>query len=255
MSAHKQSQFDYLYSKISNQFSYARYLNSLTPISRRKIRAQASYFQGYPENHNYFYLHRQLVPSLKLYERFKKISELYPPNMQSLLDLSTCRGFYVLEASFREHMVSAVGIDLVESFIQECNAIKMYTHADKANFYVSSLEDIYRKTTEANTPFETVIFTGSYHYFYWGSAQNPAAYMDHDKILAMLAGITSGRVIFSGRLELAQLAAYPKEVALNHPQRDLYTTAEFLRCASKYFKASHAGYLGKDSLILLEKRS
>jgi hypothetical protein len=251
----KQSFYDYLLGRIKYIFSYRKFLSQELSgkVSRKKFNANSAHFYGYPENHNYSFYKDKLIPSFKLFERFEQISKLYPERFESILDISASRGFYVINASLMDSVKTAVGIDIDEKSIRECNAIKMFVGADKASFSVSTLEDFHRDSLNSHTQYDVVIFTGSYHYFYWGSGQSSHAYMSHDKILKMLSDITRDRVIFSGRMEVSDLAEHPQSIAIHHPEKALYTTDEFMRCASKYFKISHHGFLGKSPLFLLEK--
>jgi len=252
-----QSPLIYAKNRIKNYFSYENYIKNkllAVGVSRKDFDTNAIKFHGYPQNHNYSIAKIKLIPGRKLFERLELIKQCYPARVTSLLDISSCRGFYVLDACLREELEYAVGIDVVESFIDESNAAKMILHGDKAHFEISTLEEIHNKIGVNYNPFQITLCTGSYHYFYWGSAHNPTAYMDHDKILGMLADITDQRLIFSGRLDFENLADHPKIIASTHPQRDLYTTEEFISCANKYFNVSLKGYLGKSQLFVMDKK-
>lgn len=223
-------------------------------VSRKTFDKNSLKFYGYPSNHNFSIGNNKMIPEWSLFERWELIKQCYPALVTSYLDVSSCRGFYVLDACSREEMEYAYGIDVVESFIDESNAVKNILHEDKAYFEISTLEEIRNKIGIDFKPFQITLCTGSYHYFYWGSGQNLTAYMDHDKILGMLADITEQRLIFSGRLDLENLVGHPKRIASTHPQRELYNTEEFINCANKYFNVSHEGYLGKSQLFVMDKK-
>ena len=189
-----------------------------------------------------------------MFERYRKISACYPEQFSSLLDISACRGFYVFDASKRWDLDTAVGVDVVADFIDYCKKAQVTMGDSKSCFLTATLEQYYHKLLAAGKQLDVTVFTGSYHYFYWGSAQNTTAYMDHDKILGMLAAITRKRVIFSGRLEISLLADYPGKIAATHPQKALYDTAHFLESAGKYFDVTARGFLGKSRLFVLDKR-
>lgn len=253
----RQSKISYFISRFSSYIAYKFYLKTESNRSLSKnlfSKGSSRDFCGYPANHNFYILENRLIPSFKLFERYNKISRLYPNNMTTLLDISACRGFYVLEASLREKVNDAIGIDLVESFISECNVAKNFVNAKKASFHVSNLQDLHQSVMQTNELYQVVIFTGSYHYFFWGSDEDQFSYMDHDKILSMLADITSQRVIFSGRLDYDDLSEYPQRIAKDHRLKEIYTTQNFLECAEKYFDVKHVGYLGKALLFTMDKK-
>ena len=247
----------YAKNRIKNYFSYQKYIKKELldiGVSRKDLETNTIKFHGYPQNHNFSIGKNKLIPGWKLFERLELIKKCYPDLVTSLLDISSCRGFYILDACSREELEYAVGIDVVESFVDESNAAKMILHEDKAHFEISTLEEIHNKIGVDFNPFQITLCTGSYHYFYWGSAHNPTAYMNHDKILGMLADITDQRLIFSGRLDVKNLVDHPKRIASTHPQRDLYTTEEFINCANKYFNVSLEGHLGKSQLFVMDKK-
>ena len=252
-----QPSLTYSLNRLKNYFSYNKYLKTKLldiGVSRKEFDLNSMKFHGYPQNQNFTISKNELIPGWKLFERLELIKKCYPDRITSLLDISSCRGFYVLDACSREELEYALGIDVVESFIDESNAVKTILHEDKAHFEISTLEEIHNKIGADFNPFQITLCTGSYHYFYWGSAANPTAYMDHDKILGMLADITSQRLIFSGRLEFKHLEDIPKKIASSHEQRKLYTTEEFIKCANTYFNVSLKGNLGKSQLFVMDKK-
>src|SRR5437867_11658526 len=55
--------------------------------------------RSYPSNHCYSIMGGQLRPTRQLAVRHKRLSRQYPSPLTSLLDLSCCKGYFVLAAA------------------------------------------------------------------------------------------------------------------------------------------------------------
>lgn len=228
--------------RIGGKSEYQHYLENHRPIT------------GYPSNHDFYLYKNALVPGYRLFKRYYKIHRCYPQNMDSLLDISTCRGFYVLDASQNYGVSDAVGMDLEKEFIDTANDLKEKLGDVSCQFSTAPLESFHDECLNRQRQFDVTICIGSYHYFFWGSAQNDLGYFDHDRILQMMADLTRKRVIFSGRLDYDRLSHYPRQVAKDHPALENYNTETFLKCASRYFNIQDRGDLGNSTLYVLDKR-
>jgi len=94
-----------------------------------------SYIEAsYPNNHNYLFKSDRPIPKRQLKARYKKIRKLYPKNFESLLDLSSCKGFFVFAAETYQNAERSLGIDICEKDIETANSIKEAFHFTKSRF-------------------------------------------------------------------------------------------------------------------------
>ena len=210
---------------------------------------------GYPSNHNYRIAPAAgILPNLQLYRRMRAVSRLYTPDMDSLLDIGCCRGAYVLSAARRPTCRRAVGIDLDEKFVQTAEAVRGLLGVQTASFRLMALHECQAALPTLGGPFHTVLNLGTYHYLFWGSHGIPSGYMDHDRILSMLAAVCSNRMIFSGRLEVEWCPTFIRQRAAETRPPAAYTTQEFLARAGKYFDVQPVGHMGRFPLYLMLRR-
>jgi hypothetical protein len=208
----------------------------------------------YPRNHNYELHEGVMVPSWRLFQRHYKVASAYPDNVESLLDMSSCKGYYVLEAAVRYNDCMAVGIDVHEPFISASSKVRDHLGIDNACFYKATIDEMLEAPDKFKWPFQIILFLGSYHYFFWGSNYSPQAFFDHHEILARLSKLCSGTIVFSARLGIERLPRHLQKMASSHKSAAIYNTASFLDAAGEYFEISNIGRMGKDDLYLLVKR-
>ncbi len=241
--------------KIRNIFDYG--ISALGHPSEKPSEAEASLnplLKGYPRNHNSEIRNRNLYPSFRLYERLRKITELYPGNFKSFLDIGCCRGFFVMDAAKNHHCQRAVGIDVHRPFIRISEKVKKYLDIDNVTFYLTTLDEIADNPERYGGPFQTVLLTGTYHYLFWGSKLCSDAHHSHKQIFRKLSAVCSDRLIISGRFEVNRLTHQLKEIARSDEKRLIYSTASVLKAASPFFKIHHAGCLSKDPLFIMIKK-
>jgi hypothetical protein len=210
---------------------------------------------GYPNNHNYRVLNGEIVPSFNLYCRWRVLSALYPQELQSILDLGSCKGFFVMEAASRPSCRKAIGIDIHQPYILLANKVKALIRLDKADFRVCQLNNIIEDPNSFGTPFQTILIINTYHYMFWGSNINQHASYSHSKILSHLAQICSDRIIFSNPLEINDCPGLVQRTSEDHHSRIEYTRERFLAAASDLFTVEEKGWLGKRILYLLQKKA
>jgi hypothetical protein len=210
---------------------------------------------GYPRNHNYRIINKNLIPSFKLYERWGPVCSLYPENLESFLDIGCCRGFYVMEAAQRPFCKISVGLDAYEPFIAVSQKVKDYLDSQNARFYPATLDTIANSPEAHGGPFQTVLLIGTYHYLFWGSGYVANAYLNHNEILCKLSRICTDRLIFSARLEVDRLPDGLQQKAQAMGNKLIYNTAHFLEMAGKFFEVYEAGYLGRYPLFLMIKKN
>lgn len=210
---------------------------------------------GYPRNHDLKVVAGQVVPSRRLYARWKRIAALYPDRLTSLLDVGSCKGYFVLEAASRPTCRTAVGIDVHEPFIETARQAAAAVGCGAASFHLAPL-DRFASDPALNTaaPYQTILLLNLYHYLFAGSEISPVAYHDHGPILSMLARLCSDRVIFSSPLELADCPAQVRDRAQTLGIGDRYTAAKFLQAASEFFLVEDHGLWGRRPLLVLRRR-
>src|SRR5690242_17341525 len=79
------------------QGAAADLLRPNTPAARLNAR-----LRGYPRNHDMKVVAGpRVIPSRRLHSRWTRIASLYPDHLTSLLDVGSCKGYFVLEAATR----------------------------------------------------------------------------------------------------------------------------------------------------------
>lgn len=211
----------------------------------------------YPDNHNYQLRKGKIVPCFKLYQRIQAVSSSYPKNMDSFLDIACCKGYYVFDAALRFNCNTCIGVDVHEPFVSTADRVRelLDINTKKVAFYHATLEEISDDPQKFGGPFQTLLFLGAYHYFFWGSSYNSKAFYSHREILSRISKLCTERVIFSGRLEIDRLPRYLQEKAKKHNSSVTFNTSHFLTVADEYFHVHKAGYLGKNPLLVMHKRN
>ena len=160
---------------------------------------------GYPRNHVYRLHGKQLTPSFSLYRRLRELLPAYPDGLESFLDVSCCRGYFVLDAARRPSCRIAVGIDVHEPFVTVSKHVSGRLGTANTAFYCADLRTISADPESFGGPFQVVLMLNTYHYAYWGSESYPDAFGDHREIMRCLSQICADRLIFSARLEVDRL--------------------------------------------------
>lgn len=213
------------------------------------------HLKGYPRNHNYLILKKKLIPSFKLYERLRQVTALYPTSLKSFIDIGCCRGFYALHAANIKTCTVSVGVDVHQPFVHTSNMVREYLGQQNSSFYMASLDMVSSNPEAYGGPYQTVLLLGLYHYLFWGSNLCSDAYGSHHKIFQRLSQICTGRLIFSGRLEVDQLPRAEKEKAQSSPKVAEYNTNCFLKAAEEFFDVHQAGFLGAYPLLVMDRKN
>ena len=92
-------------------------------------------------------------------------------------------------------------------------------------------------------PFQTVLLVNCYQYLYFGSARSTTCYRDHDLIFGFVRKVCAGRVVFSNRVEMADLQRYCRAEAerLGHTHR--YSGKAIYDAAARHFEVSCIGHI------------
>jgi hypothetical protein len=211
---------------------------------------------GHRTRHTYTIAGGDAVTTFGMDERWQIVTKLYPERVTSLLDIGCCRGWFVIKAAMRPECERAVGIDVVQGFIDAANDAKRALKLDdKVQFEYAFLDDIVAEPQKYRPPYQTIVLLNTYHYMFWGSAYSPKHWPDHDYMLRTLSEICTDRIVFMSPLEVDECPSDIGKRAKEHPDwAAQFTTEKFLQAAGRYFDVSHQCYLGLRPLYLLKKK-
>ncbi len=207
----------------------------------------------YPSNLGFTVRQRQLYPSSSLADRYKKIHRLYPQPLNSLLDLSCSKGYFVFAAAAEKTCERALGIDVYQPDLQVCQILKQYINSHNTQFENLRLMELSNNISNWGSAFQTVLLINSYQYLFFGSDRESEGYLDHDKIFAAIHKICSKRFIFSNRVEVndCQNQDAVKKAGLIAKN---YNREAILDALSRYFTLISETQLGKYPLWKLEAK-
>ena len=222
--------------------------NSTASLNRR--------LRGYPRNHDYCLDGNDIFVSRKLRERADSIRRALPMKLGSFLDVGSCKGYFVLQASIAEGCSQAVGIDVHEPFISVSNDVRNRLGRSNAAFYKASLDELASNPQRFGGPFHTVQVVSTYHYLFWGSELEKKSFGNHQAILAMLDRVCLRFVVFANPLDIDQCPKFIQERARARGDCG-YSRSAFLDAADQLFDVFNIGDMDKQRkrpLLLLVKR-
>ncbi|MCA8981880.1 MAG: class I SAM-dependent methyltransferase, partial [Planctomycetes bacterium] len=173
----------------------------MTPGLDRESRRYLAH--SYPHNHDYRVVGSRLVPSWKLWRREGRLRALYPRSPRSLVDLASCKGWFVLQAA-RAGCPRAVGLDVHRPDLDASRAAAAHLRID-ADFREQRLDELAAEVEAGAAPFEVALLVNAYQYFYFGSDRDERAVLDHRWLFQRMRTVCSGRLIFSNRVDLERL--------------------------------------------------
>ena len=207
---------------------------------------------SYPQNHNYIVRQGRLVPRHKLKVRFEQLADAYPDPLESLLDLSCSKGFFVLDAAGRECCGRTLGVDIDQRELEVCRSVSGFLGCRESRFENLQLHELADSIDDFGGPFQTVLLVNSYQYLYFGSSRSPDCYRDHETIFGLIRRVCSGRVLFSNRTELGQLQRSCQAEAMKIDHQGDYTEAKILDAAAQHFRVIPHGRIGKWPFWMLD---
>ena len=207
---------------------------------------------SYPQNHNYIVRQGRLVPRHKLKVRFEQLADAYPDPLESLLDLSCSKGFFVLDAASRECCGRTLGVDIDQRELEVCRSVSGFLGCRESRFENLQLHELADSIDDFGGPFQTVLLVNSYQYLYFGSSRSPDCYRDHETIFGLIRRVCSGRVLFSNRTELGQLQRNCQAEAMKIGHQGDYTEAKSLDAAAQHFRVIPHGRIGKWPFWMLD---
>ncbi|MFT6041597.1 MAG: hypothetical protein ACI9C2_001768, partial [Gammaproteobacteria bacterium] len=156
---------------------------------------------SYPHNHDYRITSGKLKPSWQLWRRARRIRKHYAPGGKSLLDLSSCKGYFTLDAILARGMQRARGIDVHEPDIVASRAaarhLELHEQVKLDRMHLHEVAAEIEAGTE--TAFDTTLLINTYPYLFFGSLREEHNYPDHAQLFQHLAKVTApgGRLVFS----------------------------------------------------------
>lgn len=216
-------------------------------------RAQRRYLaHSYPHNHDFRIVGSRLVPSWKLWRREGKLRALYPRAPASLVDLASCKGWFVLQAA-RAGCPRAVGLDVHRPDLEASRAAAAHLRLD-AEFREQRLDELVREIDGGAAPFEVALLVNAYQYFYFGSDRDERAALDHRALFERMRRVCHGRLIFSNRIDLERLPDNVRERAARLGAEDGYDARAVRAAAEEYFRVEEHPPLGRIPLWVLHAR-
>lgn len=209
---------------------------------------------SYPSNHNYALDQGRLIALRKLEKRYRDIAALYPEGMQSLLDITCSKGYFVFDAVLSYDCERSVGIDVLEHELDACASVQKYLNDNITRFEQMRLHELASAIEDFGGPFDAVLVINCYQHLYFGSSRFVESYMSHDHIFQNLREVCNGRVIFSNRIDVNHLQDYPANIAKGPDMKESYDETTVFTAAAKYFKVKRVGKLGRYPLWTLDAR-
>ncbi|HWB53051.1 MAG TPA: class I SAM-dependent methyltransferase [Tepidisphaeraceae bacterium] len=235
----------------------------ITSLWREKLRGDSPERQlnrrliGYPRNHDYLLVDGKILPSPRLQYRWRRIAELYPQPLTSLLDVGCSKGYFVLEAASRPTCKRAVGTDVDEPFVETSRRVAAQLGMKNTSFFVTALDAFAADPSMHGEPFQTILVLNVYHYLYAGSDMNKTSLRGHRPIMESLAKLCAigGGVILSSPLDLRECPTQVQTHSAELGIAENYTREGFMKAASEFFDVEDHGQWGRRPLMILRRRS
>lgn len=216
---------------------------------------RAFFADSYPHNHTFTAAGGRLVPGRKLADRLARLTKHYPNPLESLLDLSCSKGFFVFHAATQPRCERALGIDLNENCVNACRLLNArFERKSRVNFSQLTLPELADRIDEFGGPFQTALLVNTYQYLVLGSSVGPPVSHDHRVIFGLLRRVCSGRLIFHNRLSLADLQSEPQERARRAGNDVEYEPAAIYAGASSHFQVRELDSWSRRPVWLLDAR-
>jgi hypothetical protein len=226
-----------------------------TPLSPE---VAAHLADSYPHNHDYRIRAGKLKPCLQLWRRQRRIAKHYAPGGKSLLDLSSCKGYFLLDAVLQKGVQRARGIDVHEPDVESSRAaVQHLVLGDRVRIGRMHLHELAAEIeARQEQPYDTALLINTYPYQFFGSLRDEHHYGSHADIFGYLATLVAkgGRLVFSNRVEVALCPRHIRERATELGLADLYSEAQIRAAIEPHFEVTEHGKLGKIPLWVLHRR-
>lgn len=223
------------------------------PALDPKVAAYVS--DSYPHNLDYRVVRGKLKPRWKLSRRLGRLQALYPERLEGLLDLSSSKGFFVLDAAMRAECTRALGIDVHEPDISASRHVADHLGLERARFELTTLGALSDHIDDFGGPFPCTLLVNTYPYLFFGSDRAEAVAQDHGEIFRRLAMVTAERLIFSNRVDFAALPRHIQARAKQQGLEGQYNAQLIREAAAQHFEVEELRPLRKIPLWLLRARS
>lgn len=210
------------------------------PLTEAQARHLAD---SYPSNHNWTIRRGQPRACRQLRRRVKQLRRLYPARVDSFLDLSSCKGWFVLDAA-RAGATRVLGIDIHDEDLAASRAaLDVLGHPD-VELRRAHLHELVASAPE---PFDLALLINTYQYLFYGSRREPHGYLDHERIFDHLAALVrpGGTLLFSNRVTYARLPGNVKERAEELGLPHAYHEEAIRAAAERHFTIEERGKLGR----------
>ncbi|MFT7485439.1 MAG: hypothetical protein ACI9F9_001289 [Candidatus Paceibacteria bacterium] len=210
---------------------------------------------SYPHNLDYRVVRGKLRPSWKLWRRLRRIKKHYAAPLDDLLDLSSSKGFFVLDAALKLSCRRAVGIDVHEPDLQASRAVAEHLGLNQVQFKQQTLDECALSISDAGGPFRTVLLINTYPYLFLGSDRSDSHIPDHRELFERLAKVTEDRLVFSNRIHFEALPRHIQARAKSLNLEAAYDPVAIRKAAEMFFQLDEQRPLGKIPLWVLRKRA
>ncbi len=210
---------------------------------------------SYPHNHDYRLVKGRLKARWKLWKRDWRIRRLLPTPLESLVDLSVCKGWFAIQAAQREGCGRVLGIDVHEPDLAAARAVRDHLGlGEQVRLEKMLLHELAESIADHGGPFQTALLVNVYQYLYFGSRRCASCYSSHEEIFDHLRSVCDGRLIFSNRVELHRCPRHIQAWAREQGRGEDYTEQKIAAAASRHFRIERRGKLGRIPLWSLEAR-
>ncbi|HVW03101.1 MAG TPA: hypothetical protein VHB77_22260 [Planctomycetaceae bacterium] len=224
-------------------------------LSQLSAELRAFVADSKPHNHTYTVAEDRLIPHRQLAVRVARLSRHYLQPHDSLLDVSSSKGFFVFDAAQRLGCERSLGIDIDPRCIDICRTLNgRFALADRAQFELLTLPELAARIDEFGGPFQTALVINSYQYMYCGSNLAPSVYRDHREIFRDLRQVCWGRVVFHNRLKFREVQPHAQARAIRDRKADSYHPAGIRAAAAEFFRITELPCWQRRPIWLLEPR-
>ncbi len=209
---------------------------------------------SYPHNLDYRVVGGKLWPRWRLWRRFHRLARGYAEPLTELLDLSSSKGYFVLEAAARPECQRALGIDVHAPDLAASRAVARHLGLERASFQPLVLSQLATNLHTFGGPFETALLVNTYPYLFFGSDRSDDHVPDHDELFRLLAEVCSQRLVFSNRVELERCPRHIQERAHQLGLAKDFRPDWIRAACERYFEVEEQRPLGRIPLWYLTRR-
>ncbi len=217
-----------------------------TPTLDSETRAYLA--DSYPRNHNYRIVGARLFPSWRLFRRYRRIRALYPKPLESLVDLSSNKGFFSLHAAQRLGCGRVLGVDVSERDVLASRAAREHLQQPSVQLERLSPTELASDIGSYGGPFQTALLINVYHYLFFGSRSDSRHLDSHAAIFQTLRAVCDHTLVFSNCTELEQLPRHMQAMAHEQGRAEQYGEGQIIAAAKPYFRVERHGKLGRRPL-------